>query len=109
MAIQPIDLSTVYSQMDSVSSLHGAQTQAAQAVSKEHVDKLQNEEFMKKSDVHEIASKKEEQNKVKSDSRNQGGAYYSQGKKKQKDEEEEKPQVKEVKDSRIGRYIDIIG
>ena len=109
MAIQPIDLSTVYSQMDSFSSLHGAQAQASQAVSKEHVDKLQAEEFMKKSDVHEISSKKEEQNKVKPDSRNQGGEYFSQGKKKQKDEEEEKPHVQEVKDSRVGRYIDLIG
>ena len=110
MAIQPIDLSTVYSQMDNVSKINGAQVQASQQVSKEHVEKLQNQEFQAKGDVHAISEQKHEDNRIKNESRGSGGGDASASKKDSGDKEsEEKPAVKELKDPRIGRFIDIMG
>ena len=110
MAIQPIDLSTVYSQMDNVSKINGAQVQASQQVSREHVEKLQKDEFQAKGDVHSIESRKSEDNRIKNESKGSGSEEESESKKKSDGEEEQKKNpVTEVKDPRVGRFIDIMG
>ena len=110
MAIQPIDLSTVYSQMDNVSKMNGAQLQAAQQVSREHVEKLQKDEFQAKGDVHSIESRKNEDNRIKNESKGNSGEEETESKKKSDGEEDQpKPSVSEVKDPRVGRFVDLMG
>lgn len=111
MAIQPIDLSTVYSQMDNVSKINNNNLQAAQVASREYVESLQKQEFQNQGAVHAISSDKEESRGIKErrDRESEKGKGSSEKKEHEDDENAPKKNVVEVKDPRVGRIIDIIG
>ena len=71
MAIQPIDLSTVYSQMDKMGQFNATQVQNAHMASRAHLEKTAQQDSEKARTVQE-ASKNKDSNSIKADV-NQGG------------------------------------
>lgn len=109
MAIQPIDLSTVYSQMDKLGQIAASQTHAASFANDQAVQRVAKIQSEKAQSVQE-AENNSESTGVKEDGHQGGsGAYYSSGKKKQ-DESQEEPQIPNVIEFRdSGSHIDITG
>ena len=112
MAIQPIDLSTMYSQMDNVAKFNVAQTQGAQIATQVKNEKLAEMQFQQNQAVKETA-KNSDSRKVRPDGHQGGeGAFASDGKKKDgenAEEEEEVPESKGFSDPSLGQHIDIMG
>lgn len=118
MAIQPIDLSTVYSQMDKMGQFNASQVQNATMASRAHLEKAAQQDTEKAKTVQE-SSKNKESNNIKADVNQGGGAGQGllengSGKKARKDSEQEEAQVQkpapyEIRDPNLGRHIDVIG
>lgn len=117
MALQPIDLSTIYSQMDKVGQFNASQTQGAAMANRTRLERTAQEDTQKANTVQQ-ASKDKDSNKIKADVNQGGGAGQTligedQNKKEQKDqlEAEEVPvrRVYEFKDPNAGQHIDITG
>jgi hypothetical protein len=109
MAIQPIDLSTMYSQMNNVAKnvAHQQQgVQLAQAMQETSVIQ-QNKELS--SQVHKAADNQTETNQVKADQGGSSGGQSAGGNKKNNEEEKETPSVTEIRESYLGQHIDISG
>ncbi|MCL2270197.1 MAG: hypothetical protein FWC24_02525 [Treponema sp.] len=110
MAIQPIDLQTLFTQMDKV-----GKTQAAQREGQAIQQAIQGVQIQKKTE-EQIQSVNETQNmgedgteKVKDRHSRREGKESGDGKKKEsrKKDEEEKTQIPVISDPRLGRKIDI--
>lgn len=117
MAIQPIDLSTVYSQMDKMGQFNAAQVQNSHMASRVHLEKTAQQDSEKAKIVQE-SSKNKESNNIKADVNQGGGAGQGllEGESREKKEvsdmkEEEKPASKlyEIRDPNLGQHIDLIG
>ncbi len=114
MAIQPIDLSVIYSQMDNVAKFNASQNQLVQAANQDGRDRTAAENLEKSKTVQNAANDEEEANSIKKDLDQGGGTFgYGTGsnRKKKEKEDEEKDAVKasEFSDPRLGRIIDITG
>ncbi len=112
MAIQPIDLSVMYSQMDNVSKFNASQNQLIQTANQQGRDKTAAESLEKSKTVQTAARNEVESNAIKNNLEEGGSAYGSLAKrKKRKDEkeDEEKPEIKEFSDPLLGHIIDIVG
>lgn len=115
MAIQPIDLSTIYSQMDKLGQLNASQMQASQEVSRQRLEKTAQDQTQKYQNVVET-QKSAESAKVKTNVDEGGGAgetlMQQQGRKKalnDSDSEVESSSPLEIKDPKLGRHIDVTG
>lgn len=117
MALQPIDLSTIYSQMDKVGQFNASQTQGVAMANRTRLERTAQEDTQKANTVQQ-ASKDKDSNKIKADVNQGGGAGQTligedQNKKEQKTqlEAEEVPvrRVYEFKDPNAGQHIDITG
>ena len=111
MAIQPIDLSIMYSQMDNVAKFSASQNQLAQAVNQMGADRVAQDTSEKSKTVQEVAKEDSEAGTINKDARNGSSDAQMQGKRKNKDsqEDEEPPKQYEFTDPRLGRHIDITG
>jgi len=112
MAIQPIDLSTMYSQMDNVAKFSASQNQLAQVVNQMGADRVAQDTSQKAKTVQEVAKEDSEAGTINKDARNGSSGEQMQGKgKRNKDgqEEETPPKQYEFTDPRLGRHIDITG
>lgn len=115
MGIQPIDLSTVYSQMDKVGQMNASQVQNAHLANRQHLEKAAQIQAQKAQSVNET-SQSGEPAKIKADV-NQGGGFgqtlMQDGEKKRasgnEPQETEKPAPYEIKDPNLGRHIDVTG
>ena len=111
MAIQPIDLQTLFSQMDKV-----AKTQVAQREEYAMHQSIQGTQIQRKTEEH-IQSVNETQNtgddgteKIKDRPSSRGGKESDEGKKKDTREEtaeQEQAQNPVISDPRLGKNIDI--
>jgi len=111
MAIHPIDLSTVYSQMDKVAKYSASQNQQAQAASQLSNTQAANEQFQKTQGVQEAAQQDTDTAaKVRPDGKNNDAEQNASDEKKRKDESETDAEPRkqwEIKDPRVGNFIDI--
>ena len=111
MAIQPIDLSTMYSQMDNVAKFTASQNQLAQVGNQIGADRLAQNTAEKAKTVQEVAKEDSEAGVINKDARN--GASDEQGQSKEKKnpeaQEEDAPKQYEFSDPLLGRHIDITG
>lgn len=119
MAIQPIDLSTVYSQMDKMGQFNASQVQNAHMASRAHLEKAAQQDSEKAKTVQE-SSKNKESNSIKADVNQGGGAGQTllegdsePSKEKDDTPAEEIPQpakkLYEIRDPNLGQHIDLIG
>ena len=110
MGIHPIDLSTVYSQMDQVAKYGASQNQNLQMLSQNSLEKAAELQLEKSKAVKETDKDKEISPQVKKDGSGGGSFSQSGGKrKKSSQEEEETSQSPEFTDPRLGLHIDIQG
>ncbi len=114
MGIQPIDLSTIYSQMDKIGQMNASQAQSATMASRQHLEKTAQQETEKSQTVLETKDSKES-SKIKADVNQGGGA--GQGLLQEKNEQNEELSLKpestrihyEITDPKLGRHIDVTG
>ncbi len=117
MAIQPVDLSTVYSQMDKMGQLNASQTQAMQFSNRQYLDRAAEVQTEKSQSVQETAKDKDSST-IQADVSQGGGSGQDmvQAEKKtnrknteKDDSSSDKPKLYEIKDPRLGNRLDIIG
>lgn len=107
MAIHPIDLSTVYSQMDKVAKYSASQNQNTELAGMVNMNKAVQDDMKKAQSVQETA-KNSETDSAKIKDENSSGNEGSPSKKKNDDShEEEKPRMIEIQDPKLGNIIDI--
>ncbi|MBP5358737.1 MAG: hypothetical protein J6Y69_06095 [Treponema sp.] len=112
MAIQPIDLSTMYSQMDNVAKFSASQNKIAQVVNQIGADRVAQDTSEKSKTVQEVAKEDSEAGIINKDARNGSSGEQMQNKsKKNKDSQEDEtpPKQYEFTDPLLGRHIDITG
>ncbi len=112
MAINTIDLSTMYSQLDNVSKFNASQNQLAQVLS-QNSNKIESQHEFEKIQTVKETEKDAEGGKINPDGKNgqsfeEGENSSSNDKAKQKEESVSKNEYV-VKNPRIGRIIDITG
>lgn len=110
MAIHPIDLSTVYSQMDKVSKFNASVEQNVKMVNASNMNKTIQENLDKSKQVHETKNEDSEAVKTNPDGKNSPQQNMSQREKKEAEEKHEEQPVRktvEIKDPLLGQHIDI--
>ena len=111
MGLQPIDLSTIYSQMDKVAKYAASQNQVSQLASQQRQEKASFDQLEKSKTVQE-AKEQSSTSGIKKDG-SQGGssgaAAGRQDKKNTQDEDELESAPGEFTDPRLGQHIDIRG
>lgn len=111
MAIQPIDLSTMYSQMDSIARMTSGQEHSASVANFARLERAQQLENQKSENVNEINKKNAEESKVKSDKKDSSeqNDSSSDNKKEDSQKEDSSSDLIHLTDPRRGRLIDITG
>ena len=111
MAIQPIDLSVIYSQMDNVAKFNASQNHSVQFANQHGRDKTAAENLEKSKTVQDAAQKDVDSNKIKNnlDQGGSAGQGLSFGGRKKKEAESEQKTSEEFNDPMLGRIIDITG
>lgn len=107
MAIQPIDLQTIYSQMSNVAKNVAHQqngNQLTQAM-QENVAVQQEQERL--SQVHKTAENEANTRQVKDEGHQNNSFQNQKNQKKSKEEEPEKKKLTEIRESFLGQNIDI--
>ncbi|WP_147614794.1 hypothetical protein [Treponema pectinovorum] len=109
MAIQPIDLSTIYSQMNNVAKNVAHQQQGAQLT-----QALQESNFIRQnaemaSQVHKTAEGEAKSAKIKGDGSGGEKSFSQENKKKDNEDTQENKKLTEIKESYLGQNIDILG
>ncbi|MBR6296078.1 MAG: hypothetical protein IKR40_06340 [Treponema sp.] len=114
MAIQPIDLSVIYSQMDNVAKFNASQNQQAQAANQSMINKTA-QDRLESSKTVKATENSTDTNTIKNDLRqgSSGGGALVQGKKKKsgEDSEDENQESSQyvISDPSLGQHIDITG
>ncbi|MCH5290411.1 MAG: hypothetical protein J1D88_01470 [Treponema sp.] len=110
MAIHPIDLSAVYSQMDKVAQFNASQNQTVQAQTQVSQEKAVEQNLQKTQTVQEAARNETKSDSVKSDGR-QGapsGGFQQKNRHDTKSGETEEPRRQwSITDPRLGLHVDI--
>lgn len=113
MAIQPIDLSVIYTQMDNVAKFNASQNQLSQVANQSMINKTA-QDRLESSKTVKAAENSTDTNTIKNDLREGGGdAFFQQDQKKKKsegeDEADEAPSQYVITDPSLGQHIDITG
>ncbi len=112
MGIQPIDLSVVYSQMDTVSKFNASQNQLVQAANQQGRDKVASENLEKSKTVQNVARDQTQSGNVKNSLEGGSSSGYAFGGRKKRENEGEAddvPSQDEISEPELGHLIDIIG
>ncbi len=110
MGIHPIDLSTVYGQMDQVAKYGASQNQNLQLLSQNVIEKAGQMQLEKSKTVQETGKDEQISPNVKKDGSGSGGAFYQSGRRKKDNSQEEEETVEaEFSDPSLGQHIDIQG
>lgn len=109
MAIHPIDLSTMYSQMDKVSKFNASVEQNIKMVNASNMNKTIQENLDKSKQVHEAKNEDSNSEKVRPDGKNSQQHNLAQDEKKEKEEQPQETVRKtvEISDPLLGQHIDI--
>lgn len=112
MGVSPIDLQTMFSQLEKISKTQVQQTQAAQLQSNLVQEEIARKETAKKTTVEEASPLPEGQSGVVK-RRNESNQSKNNGKDKEKENEDTNEENKEepvfFKDPSLGQKIDIMG
>lgn len=111
MAIQPIDLQTLYTQLENVSKNVAFQQQGMRFKDDMQLTEQARQEFLKKRAVTKTREDEEQADTVRERKGNKDGQQdSSEMKKTKKEEEKEDEPVSEIQihDPRLGRIIDIL-
>lgn len=108
MAIQPIDLSTMYIQMSNVAKNVAHQQQGAQLS-----QALQEATFVRQNaenaaQVHKAAEGETKSERIKNNSSGSSGSFEGKKKKGEETEVQEEKKQTEIKESYLGQNIDIL-
>lgn len=111
MAIQPIDLSTIYSQLDNIGKFSAMQNQSAQLATQQNLAGEARADLAKTRTVKKTPSDDSFADGIKDEG---GGSsdFTNAGEQHKKEDEQDagdKPRQTELKDPRTGNFIDIMG
>lgn len=111
MAIHPIDLSTMYSQLENVSKFNASQNQLAQVLN-QNSNKIESQHEFEKIQTVKETEKNAEDGKINPDAKN--SQQFAEGENSASEEKNQNQESKAknefvVKNPRIGRIIDITG
>ncbi|MDR3284716.1 MAG: hypothetical protein LBS97_06020 [Treponema sp.] len=110
MAIQPIDLQTLYSQLDTVAKTVMQQQQGAQLTHAMRAAELTRQETEKNTAVRELTQENEGMEAI--NDRTSSGKQNQEGRDKQKKQPEMQEEAKHfspIKDPNLGRHVDVLG
>lgn len=108
MALQPIDLQTMYSQMANVAQRVASEGQGAALSQSIQAQTLANQNLQQSQTVQKAAANETQTGKIKADANGSNGA--EQGEKKKKEDKQEVPEEKkayEITDPALGVHINI--
>lgn len=106
MAIQPIDLQTMYSQMNNVAKTVANQQQGTQLVNAMQESKIVRQNLENSAQVHKAADNEAKSGQVKADGHGSSNKEGSDNKQKKSDQEQsDKENV--IRESFLGQHIDI--
>ena len=110
MAIQPIDLQTMYSQMNNVAKTVAVQQQGGQLTQAMQEAQRVQQNSEQAAQVHKAADSESKSGQVNKDGHD-SQEYNPQGNKKREKEEEQLTETKTVKlrEAHLGNHIDIMG
>lgn len=113
MALKPIDLSTVYSQMDKMGQLNASQMQGSQEAARENLQRTARELFHKYQNVVEV-QKSVPSSKIRTDVSKgeiplESPAQGENGTRGTSKPTGERASCCELKDPKTGRFIDVKG
>ena len=109
MALQPIDLQTMYSQMANVAQRVASEGQGAALSQSIQTQGIVNQNLQQSQSVQKTAANETQTGKIKADAKG-AGAQAQGGKKKKNDGSAEEPQEKkeyEITDPALGVHINI--
>ena len=107
MGIQPIDLQTMFAQLDKISNSQVQQTQAAQIQAALKQEDIARKQTAAKAAVEEPSKLNDGLGSIKDQNRHNGG---QQGKKKEQKNAETKEETSYIyKDPSLGQHIDVSG
>lgn len=111
MAIQPIDLQTLYTQLENVSKNVAFQQQGVQVRDDMQLTEQARQEFLKKRAVTKTREEEEQADTVqeRKNGNNQQQAAARQNKKESEEQEDEPASEIQIHDPLLGRIIDIHG
>ncbi|MBR5866539.1 MAG: hypothetical protein IKZ04_01385 [Spirochaetaceae bacterium] len=110
MAIAPIDIQTLYSQLENVSKSVAYQQQGIHLSNAIQQDKIARQQAEKNTSVQQVKKDNEDNISVKDRKSFQNEQNPSDKKNsKNESEEEDNPQTYRFKDPNLGKYIDISG
>lgn len=107
MAIAPIDLSTIYSQLNNVAKTVAHQQQGAQLTQAMQENSLIRQSQEQSAQVHKTADSEAKTALVKDESKGSGSENFQHKNKKQPDKNEETVKMTEIRESFLGQNIDI--
>jgi hypothetical protein len=112
MGLQPIDLQTMYTQLDKISKSTVAEQQGAQLARAMRQDETQRQELLRSEIVNELRADNEAIQAVDDKGRRNGAEQKRRGKKKNagaQDEEAEAAEPQVFTESYLGQHVDVSG
>ncbi|GMO50157.1 MAG: hypothetical protein Pg6C_13510 [Treponemataceae bacterium] len=111
MGLQPIDLQTMYTQLDKISKSTVAEQQGAQLARAMRQDETQRQEFLRSETVNELHTDNEAIGTVDDKGRGSGAEQKRRGKKKRPDAPEETVAAEpaNLAEPYLGQHIDVSG
>jgi len=106
MAIQPIDLQTMYSQMNNIARNVAHSTQGAQLAQSLQEGSVIQQNMEKAQSVHKAADNESKSGEVNEEG-HQSSNPQNSGKKKEEEAEQEQRKPTEIRESYLGQHIDI--
>lgn len=109
MALQPIDLQTMYSQMANVAQRVASEGQGAALSQSIQTQSIINQNLQQSQSVQKTAANEAQTGKIKADSKGSGGGAAAGGQKKKEAQAEEPEEKKEyeIRDPALGVHINI--
>ena len=111
MSLSPIDLSTMYYQMENVSKYGASQTQQAQLNGQKEIASFSQQEIIKSKKVKELEKQSDSQkvgDSLHGSSKNSDEENLKKENQEKSDENKELKTKYEIKDPRLGQRVDII-
>lgn len=107
MAIQPIDLSTMYSQMNNVAKTVAHQQNGAQLTQAMQENLVLQQEKVRLSQVQKAAENEASAGVVKDEGRQKNSFQNQNNREKNQPEEEQQKKITEIRETFLGQNIDI--
>ncbi len=108
MGISPIDLQTMYSNMNNIAKTVANQQQGVQLAQQLQESKIIQQNAEKVAQVHKAADNEAKSTGIHDDEKHHGGEFQSKnGQHKNEGEAEQKKKALEIRESYLGLHIDI--